>query len=91
MKKTLFGLAAALAIAGASSLFIGASKPEAPKAAPAAAARVKWEYKAVAAKGKEAEDTMNELGKEGWELVSMTVTSSGLTFSYNMAFKRPLE
>jgi len=88
MKKSLFGLAAVLAVAGASSIFIAASKPAAPAAT---AARVRWEYKNIAVKGNTADEEMNKLGAEGWELVAATVTSSGFTFSYNLSFKRPLE
>jgi hypothetical protein len=92
MKKALFGLAAVLVIAGASSLFIGASKPEAPKSAPevvSQAAHVKWEYKIAAAKGNNADQVLNSAGEEGWELVAMAINSSGLTFNYNLVFKRP--
>ncbi|MDR2560867.1 MAG: DUF4177 domain-containing protein [Holophagales bacterium] len=93
MKKTLFGMAAMLAIAGASSIFIGALKPEAPKALPEAMIQraIKWDYKVVAAKGNQVEDVLTKAGDEGWELAAMAINSTGLTFNYNMVFKRPKE
>jgi len=107
MKKTLFGLATALAVAGGSLIFIGASKLEVPApAAPAAAvAGTNWEYifldgqftKKVKILSSKYEDDMaaaNELGKQGWELVtSLPKTGPGgkPTEYFYYIFKRPAD
>ena len=62
----------------------------------------KWEYKIVILPGEgirrvrppeEAEDTLNELGREGWEVVSVTTSSVGFgsTADFVWLCKRPLE
>jgi hypothetical protein len=64
-------------------------KPEVPKVAPdATVARVRWDYKVVAAKGNQVEDVLTKAGDEGWILAAMDINSNGFTFNYNMIFKR---
>jgi len=46
-----------------------------------------WEYKTVSWIGKE--DKLNELGKQGWELVCCDVGTNGWTDF--LIFKRPIE
>lgn len=44
-----------------------------------------WEYRVVTPDDAELKKEMNELGREGWELVAARRTSGG---SYEMVFKR---
>ena len=96
MKKVLFGLAAVLVAAGIFSAAITAPKATEVTAAPAAAlaqAGQKWEYKITDSKDmggtNQIEPSLNKLGQEGWELVSVNVVSSGITFRYLFVLKRP--
>jgi len=64
-----------------------APKPEAAKPASVAPARVQWEYKVEVNIN---ERRMNQLGKEGWELVGFQLTSPrGGSGNTNYVFKRP--
>ncbi|MBM4073117.1 MAG: DUF4177 domain-containing protein [Planctomycetes bacterium] len=56
--------------------------------APAAQARVRWEYKTLdhVGPGRPADKTLNKLGDEGWELVSVAAPSSRQELIY--VFKR---
>jgi hypothetical protein len=47
----------------------------------------KWEYKVLVMNTEKEEEKMNELGKEGWKLVSVRHSPIGLHSYY---FKRPL-
>lgn len=51
-------------------------------------ARPAWEYKSVWAgqQGFRGDETLNELGAQGWELVSATTTES---HGHSYTFKRP--
>jgi hypothetical protein len=51
-----------------------------------------WEYKFIEAKGgygwqQKLEQELNELGKQGWELI-LALSKEGVI--YNMIFKRPI-
>jgi hypothetical protein len=58
----------------------------------------RWEYKVVNIRSEnyrlppETEDQLNEQGKNGWELVSMTAINfkTGATDHIGMVFKRPI-
>jgi hypothetical protein len=56
-------------------------------------AEQKWEYQIVALPDVLFDKQLNELGKDGWELVSARRASNGSTyspiFSYEMILKRP--
>ncbi|MEM6797866.1 MAG: DUF4177 domain-containing protein [Acidobacteriota bacterium] len=57
-----------------------------------------WEYKIVNIRSEgyrlnpDAHDHMNQLGSEGWELVSVTAVNfrSGATENISLVFKRPV-
>ena len=49
--------------------------------------RTVWEYKSIASYqiGFRGDETLNQLGAQGWELVSAAGDSSGLTFTFKRA------
>jgi hypothetical protein len=49
----------------------------------------KWEYKII--ENQTNEYFLNELGKEGWELVSLVYVVSGLFMDWQYTFKREIE
>jgi hypothetical protein len=85
-------LSAALAFAATPAVSEDAPKP-CEAAATMQASRTKWEYKVTDSKEmggvKNIESALNKMGEEGWEVVTMNVTSSGLTFTYLFLLKRP--
>lgn len=52
---------------------------------------MKWEYKTYESSYPEPEFKLNELGREGWELVSVIISQSERLDSYFFYFKRPIK
>lgn len=52
---------------------------------------MKWEYTTYESSYPEPGYKLNELGKEGWELVSVTPSHSERLVSYFFYFKRPIK
>jgi hypothetical protein len=73
MIKKMAGASVLLAIC----LFTLSASPQQPKG---------WEYKFQYQCD---EKKANKLADEGWELVNMTTSGSGMTTAVNCAFKRP--
>ena len=70
------------------ALWGSASAQEKAKEKPAAA-KVRWEYKVVAVGLARTEELFNELGQEGWELVTVLAGEKG-GIQARAFFKRPL-
>ena len=51
---------------------------------------MKWEYKTYESSYPDPEFKLNELGREGWELVSAIPSHSERLASYFFYFKRPI-
>ena len=73
----------AILLIGLGSPIIGALRPTALRVTP------KWEYKIESIGDYSFDRVMDELGNEGWELVTARRAINDSTASYEMIFKRP--